>query len=66
MSLISLSRSLANGDTTPIGIVDSLRLLRAALDQVEEPDGYWHQASDAAVTALAKWDEKQRESRSGE
>ncbi|KAJ6153420.1 hypothetical protein N7497_007739 [Penicillium chrysogenum] len=66
MSLIALSRSLANGDTTPIGIVDSLRLLRAALDQVEEPDGYWHQASGAAVTALGKWDEQQRESRSVE
>lgn len=66
MSLIALSRSLANGDTTPIGIVDSLRLLRAALDQVEEPDGYWHQASGTAVTALGKWDEQQRESRSVE
>lgn len=66
MSLIALSRSLANGDTTPIGIVDSLRLLRAALDQVEEPDGYWHQASGAAVTALGKWDEQQREPRSVE
>ncbi|KAL4739543.1 hypothetical protein BDV11DRAFT_215168 [Aspergillus similis] len=66
MSLIALSRSLANGDTTPIGIVDSLRLLRAALDQVEEPAGYWHQASGAAVTSLAKWDEQQRESLSGE
>ncbi|PKY04375.1 hypothetical protein P168DRAFT_343864 [Aspergillus campestris IBT 28561] len=66
MGLISLSRSLASGDTTPIGIVDSLRLLRAALDQVEEPDGYWHQASDAAVTSLAQWDEQQRESCSGE
>ncbi|KAG2416220.1 hypothetical protein HFD88_007413 [Aspergillus terreus] len=66
MSLMALSRSLANGDTTPIGIVDSLRLLRAALDQVEEPDGYWHQASGAAVTALAKWDEQQRETPSGE
>jgi hypothetical protein len=40
MSMIALSRSLANDDTTPIGIMDSLRLLRAALDQVEEPDGY--------------------------
>jgi hypothetical protein len=66
MSLIALSRSLANGDTTPIGIVDSLHLLRAALDQVEEPGGHWHQASGAAVTALAKWDEEQRESRSVE
>ncbi|KAJ6172831.1 hypothetical protein N7470_001898 [Penicillium chermesinum] len=63
MSLIALSRSLANGDTTPIGIVDSLRLLRAALDHVEEPDGYWHQASGAAVTSLARWDEQQREGR---
>ncbi|KAF3402823.1 Asperfuranone cluster transcription factor afoA [Talaromyces pinophilus] len=66
MSLIALSRSLANGDTTPIGIVDSLRLLRAALDQVEEPDWYWHQASGAVVTALAKWDEQQHESHSSE
>ncbi|KAL5356461.1 hypothetical protein BJX96DRAFT_142846 [Aspergillus floccosus] len=65
MSLISLSRSLANGDTTPIGIVDSLRLLRATLDQVEEPDEYWHQVSGAAMTALAKWDDQQRETRSG-
>ncbi|KAK4861979.1 hypothetical protein LT330_003117 [Penicillium expansum] len=64
MSLIALSRSLADGDTTPIGIVDSLRLLRTALGQVEEPDGYWHQVSGVAVTALAKWDEEQRESRS--
>ncbi|KAE8352203.1 hypothetical protein BDV28DRAFT_149238 [Aspergillus coremiiformis] len=66
MSMIALSRSLANGDTTPIGIVDSLRLLRAALDQVEEPDGYWHKVSGAAVAALAKWDEQQRGFRSGE
>lgn len=66
MSLTALSRSLANGDTTPISIVDSLRLLRAALDQVEEPGGYWHQASSAAITALAKWDEQQRESHSRE
>ncbi|GMF85456.1 unnamed protein product [Aspergillus oryzae] len=66
MSLIALSRSLANGDTTPIGIVDSLRLLCAALDHVEEADGYWHQASRAAVAALAKWDEQQHESRPGE
>lgn len=66
MSLIALNRSLANGDTTPIGIVDSLRLLRVALDQVEEPAGHWHQASGATVTALAKWDEQQRESGSRE
>lgn len=66
MSMITLSRSLTNDDTTPIGIVDSLRLLRAALDQVEEQDGYWHQVSGAAMTALAKWDEQQRESRSKE
>ncbi|KAE8414836.1 hypothetical protein BDV36DRAFT_298672 [Aspergillus pseudocaelatus] len=66
MSIIALSRSSANGDTTPTGIVDSLRLLRAALDQVEEPDGYWHKVSGAAMAALTKWDEQQRGFRSGE
>ncbi|KAL5044514.1 hypothetical protein BDW71DRAFT_215689 [Aspergillus fruticulosus] len=40
ISLIALSCSLSHGDTTLIGIVDSLRLLQAALDQVEEADGY--------------------------
>ncbi|CAI7658382.1 unnamed protein product [Penicillium glandicola] len=60
MSLNALSRNVINGiDTTPIGVVDSLRLLRAALDQIEEPDGYWHMASGAAVAALMKWDEQQ-------
>ena len=37
---------------------ESLRLLRTALDQVEEPGAYWHQASRTAVNFLAKWNEQ--------
>lgn len=63
MALNTLSRNITSGvDCTPISIVDSLRLLRAALDQVEEQDGYWHKASAAAVAALMKWDYKQGQS----
>lgn len=60
MALSTLSRNVTSGvDSTPICVVDSLRLLRAALDQVEEPDGYWHKASATAVAALMKWDQQQ-------
>jgi len=56
----ALSRSLLDSENgTSIGIADILRLLIAALDQVEEPDGYWHNASVSAVATLEKWDEKQ-------
>lgn len=57
MSMNSLSRNLADsGDEPSIGTVDSLRVLRAALDQVEEADGYWHKASLSAVAVLERWD----------
>lgn len=49
-----------SGDATPIGIINSLRFLKAALDQVEETDGYWHKASAPALAELSKWDEQQR------
>lgn len=58
MSLITWSRRLTNGDVTLVGIVESLHLLRTALDQVDEPGAYWHQASGTAVTFLAKWNEQ--------
>lgn len=44
--------------THSIATVDSLRVLRAALDQVEETDGYWHKASASAVAALERRDEQ--------
>jgi len=60
MSMKALSRSLLDSENiTSISIADILRLLIAALDQVEEPDGYWHKASVGAVATLEKWDEKQ-------
>ncbi|EEQ35341.1 conserved hypothetical protein [Microsporum canis CBS 113480] len=56
----ALTRCLQeSGDATSINIVDALRLLRAALDQVEEPEGYWHITSTVASTTLEKWDNKQ-------
>lgn len=60
MAQNTLSRNIADGvDSTPISVVDSPRLLHAALDQVEEQDGYWHKASAAAVEALVKWEQNQ-------
>lgn len=62
MSMKVLSCNLeASGDTAPMGMVDSLRFLKAALDQVEEPNGYWHKSSASAVAVLSKWDERQKE-----
>ncbi|KAL3478109.1 hypothetical protein BJX99DRAFT_225041 [Aspergillus californicus] len=56
MALNALSRGVSKDlDNTTIGVVDSLRLLRAALDKVEETDGQWHKASEAA---LNKWDQQ--------
>ncbi|KAM5442429.1 hypothetical protein MferCBS31731_002307 [Microsporum ferrugineum] len=56
----ALTRCLQeSGDAASINIVDALRLLRAALDQVEEPEGYWHITSMVASTTLEKWDNKQ-------
>ncbi|KAJ5486280.1 Acyl transferase/acyl hydrolase/lysophospholipase [Penicillium desertorum] len=53
MSLNALSRNVSNGSgTAPMGVVDYLRFLSAVLDQVEEPSGYWHTASAAAMAAL--------------
>ncbi|KAL2831390.1 hypothetical protein BDW59DRAFT_182074 [Aspergillus cavernicola] len=55
MTLNALSRDVSNGlDNTPIGVVDALSLLRAASDQVEEPNGYSDKASTAAVIALSE------------
>jgi hypothetical protein len=56
MSLNALSRNVSNGSgTAPMGVVDYLRFLSAVLDQVEEPSGYWHTASAAAMAALVNW-----------
>ncbi|KAI1470568.1 uncharacterized protein F4812DRAFT_456577 [Daldinia caldariorum] len=37
--------------------VTSLRLLRAALDYIEEPGGYWHRCTTSIVAALQEWDD---------
>lgn len=60
MSINALSSNLAIlGGVTHAGIVNALRFLKDALDQVEEPNGYWHNASIPALAELTKWDEQQ-------
>jgi hypothetical protein len=56
--------------TMPIGVVSPLARLRLRairLMEMGQPMNVaWREASGAAVTALGKWDEQQRESRSVE
>ena len=60
MSMDALCRSLLDSeDAISMGVADSLRLLFAALDHVEEADGYWHKASEGAAATLEKCDERQ-------
>lgn len=60
MSMDALCRSLQDSDDDiSMGVTDSLRLLLAALDHVEEPDGYWHKASSKATATLKECDERQ-------
>lgn len=60
MSMEVLCRSLLDSeDTMAMSVTDSLRILLAALDHVEESDGHWHKASAGAVATLQKCDEHQ-------
>ncbi|KAI0109771.1 hypothetical protein F4814DRAFT_461028 [Daldinia grandis] len=61
MAMKALSREL-KGSTqlkseSTSSAVASLRLLRAALDYIEESDGYWHRCTTNIVAALHEWDE---------
>lgn len=60
MGMSALSRTLLDSqDSTWNGVADSLRLLLSALNQVEEPGGYWHNSIAGVATTLKEWDENQ-------
>ncbi|KAI4955793.1 Depudecin biosynthesis cluster-specific transcription activator dep6 [Alternaria rosae] len=60
MALTALHRELANDGSkeTMTGVVASTRLLFAALDHIEESDGYWHQSVTHIGAKLQDWVEK--------
>ena len=60
MATKSLARHLHRtpDDSTSSIVADSLRLLLAALDQVEEAGGFWHEAVAPVSKALDEWDER--------
>ncbi|KAI0379326.1 hypothetical protein F5Y04DRAFT_132462 [Hypomontagnella monticulosa] len=64
MAMKSLSRDVKHS-TQPkseatVSALASLRLLRGALDYIEEADGYWHSCTTDIVAALQEWDEANR------
>lgn len=61
MAMKPLSRDLELSEakaTTSIAIANSLRLLLAALDRVEEVSGHWHKSVTDVVGTLQSWDER--------
>ena len=60
MALIALHREIANEGSkeTMTGVVASTRLLFAALDHIEESNGYWHQRVTHIGAKLQDWVEK--------
>ena len=59
MALKALHRELVNGGgkATTSGVVASTRLLFAALDHIEESEGYWHQTVTHVGAKLQEWEE---------
>ncbi|KAH4308379.1 hypothetical protein HBH70_043480 [Parastagonospora nodorum] len=60
MALRALHRELVHGGVRDAvnGVMASARLLFAALDHIEESDGYWHQCVADVRAKLQEWDEK--------
>ena len=60
MALKALHRELVNGGgkATACGVVASTRLLFAALDHIEESEGYWHQSVTHVGAKLQELEEK--------
>jgi hypothetical protein len=60
MALKALHRELScdGGRESMNGVVASAKLLLAALDHIEESDGYWHQRVAHIGVKLQEWEEK--------
>lgn len=61
MAMKALSRELVAAEpraSASMAFSNSLRLLLAALDRVEDADGYWHGSSAGVALVLRSWDER--------
>lgn len=64
LAMKALSRDVKNSNQpkseATVSALASLRLLRGALDYIEEADGYWHSCTTDIVASMQEWDEGNR------